>query len=176
MKSTFEKHLFTFSIIGSLLIQPFAFLTAQKNHRIMESSAPKDSVIFNFKPTAQTWTVPKGVTQIHIDAFGAQGGGANGGKGGRVETDFTVAPGTALNIFVGSQPSNAEGGYNGGGKGCEKGFGGGGASDIRIGATALENRVIVAGGGGGYGYGGEGGAGGGLEGGIGKYDTSSYHF
>ena len=80
-----------------------------------------------------------------------------------------MTPGTKLVINVGSQPTSAEGGYNGGGKGCGNGFGGGGASDIRIGGTGLEARVLVAGGGGGHGYGGYGGAGGGLTGGDGKY-------
>ena len=130
-----------------------------------------DSIIFKFKPTVQTWKVPKGVTQIHIDAFGAQGGGyTQGGKGGRVQSDLSVKSDSILTIYVGSQPDSSEAGFNGGGKGCGKGFGGGGASDIRIGGTAPEARVLVAGGGGGgidY-YGGAGtGLGGGFVGGEG---------
>jgi hypothetical protein len=128
-----------------------------------------DSVVFVFKASEQSWTVPQGVTKIHVDARGAQGGSAKGGKGGRVVSDLSVSPGTKLIINVGSQPSDNQAGYNGGGKGCGNGFGGGGATDIRIGGSSLENRVLVAGGGGGNGYSGYGGAGGGLEGADGKY-------
>jgi len=132
----------------------------------------KDSVTFSFKGSEQTWVVPAGVTTIHVDAYGAQGGSANGGKGGRVESNLKVTPGTKLIINVGSQPAGAEAGYNGGGKACGNGHGGGGATDIRIGSSGLEARILVAGGGGGAGYGGVGGPGGGTTGGDGFYDKS----
>ncbi len=137
-----------------------------------QSSGLKDSVVFNFKPGEQSWIVPKGVNEVHISAYGAQGGSATGGKGGLVQSDLTVKPGTRILIYVGSQPTGTDGGYNGGGKGCGNGTGGGGASDIRIDGSALENRVLVAGGGGGMGYWGEGGSGGGLEGGNGLYSDA----
>jgi len=130
--------------------------------------AAKDSVVFNFKASEQHFTVPQGVTVLHVEAFGAQGGGVKGGKGGHVTSELKVTPGEKLIIYVGSQPGGSEGGYNGGGLGCGNGFGGGGASDIRTGAS-LDTRILVAGGGGGAGYGGYGGAGGGLTGGDGKY-------
>ncbi len=133
----------------------------------------KDSVTFQFKASEQNWTVPEGVKTIHINAYGAQGGSANGGKGGKVESDMKVTPGTKLIINVGSQPSGAEAGYNGGGKACGNGHGGGGATDIRIGGSGLEHRVLVAGGGGGAGYGGLGGPGGGTVGGDGIYDADN---
>ena len=52
---------------------------------------------------------------------------------------------------VGGQGAGHDaGGFNGGGSADGSGgFGGGGASDIRIGGTALTDRVLVAGGGGG---------------------------
>jgi hypothetical protein len=139
-----------------------------------------DSIEFSAKPEVQTWTVPKGVTQVHIDAYGAQGGGpktdsTKGGKGGRVQSDLKVTPGEKLVIRVGSQPKDSAAGYNGGGQGCGRGYGGGGATDIRVGEEGLGARILVAGGGGGFGYGGFGGAGGGLTGGSGTYDTISYH-
>ena len=160
-------------VVSLLLVQLtlFYFAHAQKG-------SGKDSVVFNFKAKEQTWTVPQEVTSIQVDAYGAQGGGAKGGKGGHVHSELKVTPGTKLIIDVGSQPTSDEGGYNGGGKGCGKGFGGGGASDIRIGGTGLDARVLVAGGGGGAGYGGFGGAGGGLTGGDGKYtddESNSAH-
>ena len=91
------------------------------------------------------------------------------GYGARVQGQLTVVPGTTLNIYVGGNPATATtwapvvaGGFNGGGNSYGNtasagltpgiaGGGGGGASDIRIGGTALANRVVVAGGGGGAG-------------------------
>jgi hypothetical protein len=80
-----------------------------------------------------------------------------------------VTPGQTLNIYVGGQN-----GWNGGGTGPNGAGAGGGATDVRVGGTALSNRVIVAGGGGGSGllgsswtgaYGGVGGAATGGQGG-----------
>jgi len=155
---------FAFSIVLFSLAQLFMVLSVSAQY--------KDSVVFSSKAAEQSWVVPAGVTSIHIVATGAQGGGANGGKGGRVESDLKVNPEAKLIINVGSQPSGAEAGYNGGGKACGNGHGGGGATDIRIGSSGLDARVLVAGGGGGAGYGGLGGAGGGIAGGDGLYDNS----
>lgn len=102
-----------------------------------------------------TFTVPAGITKIHVDCV-ASSGYNYGGKGGRVECDLEVSSGDILNITVGGIPTSyQQASYN--------------ASDIRIGGTELKDRVIVAGGGGcgrgtggWYGY---GGAGGGLIGG-----------
>ncbi|MDC0195089.1 Ig-like domain-containing protein [Alphaproteobacteria bacterium] len=121
---------------------------------------------FSYTGGQQTWTVPAGNSTVTIDLIGAAGGtggtawGISGGKGGRVQTTLTVTAGSTLNIYIGGKGcdatlTTASGGYNGGGgtgassndnktPGC-----GGGASDIRIGGTALSDRVVVAGGGGG---------------------------
>ncbi len=127
------------------------------------------SVTFNYTGSAQTWVVPRGVTVVDVDAYGAAGarpaetnwsaGGfvddtGNGSPGGRVQTTVTVAPGQTLYVYVGGAGTSAAGGFNGGGgPGADWAHtgSGGGASDIRIGGTALENRVVVAGGGGGGG-------------------------
>ncbi|GIK69385.1 MAG: hypothetical protein BroJett020_06800 [Bacteroidota bacterium] len=102
---------------------------------------------FSYTGSTQTFTVPAGVTKITIEAWGAQGQGGNGGLGGYVKGDLTVTPGQVLNIYVGGKN-----GYNGGGLGHAAVLrNGGGASDVRVGGTALANRVIVAGGGGGGG-------------------------
>ncbi|WKZ75418.1 MAG: HYR domain-containing protein [Vicingaceae bacterium] len=150
---------------------------------------------FNYTGSAQTFTVPAGVTKITIEAWGAQGQGGNGGLGGYVKGDLVVTPGQTLNIYVGGQD-----GYNGGGLGhAATPRNGGGASDVRVGGTTLNDRVIVAGGGGsssgdgnyqgghggggncganycggggGIGYGGNGGAGG-LNGGTGNTSCHS---
>ncbi|EDZ59971.1 outer membrane autotransporter, putative [Candidatus Pelagibacter sp. HTCC7211] len=134
------------------------------------------TVTFSYTGSAQTWTVPSGVTLITVDGYGAMGGhGASdrngrGGLGGRVQTNISVTPGTTLNIYVGGsggnttsnpganyKPSynpyeagNGQGGFNGGTQGGQTSAGaGGGATDIRFGGTALSNRIYVAGGGGG---------------------------
>jgi gliding motility-associated-like protein len=115
---------------------------------------------FSYTGAVQTYTVPAGVTQLQVKLYGASGGDAiygtaTGGKGAFVQATINVTPGSTLNVYVGGQT-----GYNGGGAGgiglfsvpaTTKAGNGGGASDIRIGGTALANRVLVAGGGGGAG-------------------------
>ncbi|MBE0638103.1 MAG: hypothetical protein IH598_06275, partial [Bacteroidales bacterium] len=129
---------------------------------------------FNYTGAVQTWTVPAGVTSVTIEAWGAQGGANwvnNNNYGGYASGILSVTPGQDLNIFVGQQPSGINGGWNGGGNGESLGQGGGGASDIRVNGLTLNDRVIVAGGGGGAGYWSNlhvvGGQGGGLVGGNG---------
>lgn len=184
--------------------------------------------------TSRTFVVPDGVTQVLVDAYGAQGGAGNtsfngedaapssGGLGAHAATTLTVTPGESIEVRVGGRGSDdtssttsdpwtidgagiANGGYNGGGSGngaavgggqdatlagVAGGGGGGGASDIRVGGSALADRVLVAGGGGGggsasgYGVangdtglfraGGAGGAGGGTAGGDGTAVGSSF--
>jgi hypothetical protein len=121
------------------------------------------SVTFNYTGAMQTWTVPPCVTSINVIVAGAKGGGGVGGNGAKITATLSVTPGQVLNIFVGGMGScgNNSGGWNGGATGFASNpanasynsCGGGGASDIRIGGTALANRVIVAGGGGGKGGG-----------------------
>jgi len=128
--------------------------------------------VYNYTGAVQTFTVPAGITQMTIDAKGAQGGGTFGGNGGRTQAVISVTPGEVLNLYIGSKPTiqMGPGGYNGGGAvtalpcgGGSDGFPGGGATDIRRAGTTLVNRIIVAGGGGGQGYSnGVGGLGGGL--------------
>lgn len=116
-----------------------------------------DPVTYNVSDNLQIFNIPLGVSKIHIDCVASKGndGWSAGGKGGRVECDLDVTNSSILYIRVGNMNgvSNiAE--YN--------------ASDIRIGGTQLENRVIVAGGGGSGGSGTasniQGGDGGGLVG------------
>lgn len=116
-----------------------------------------------------------------LDVIGANGGGNNnyisnrgsrGGKGGRTSGIISLTKGQVLYIVVGGVGKSAisgssnTGGYNGGGNGSRYpvdsdfpnsfGFGGGGATDIRLSDTqimstsdGLSKRIIVAGGGGG---------------------------
>ncbi|WP_052172400.1 glycine-rich protein [Psychroserpens jangbogonensis] len=136
---------------------------------------------FIFTGAAETFIVPAGVTEVIIDAFGAEGGSPVvapnwGGLGGRATGILTVTPGETLYVYVGefiaNSNNNGQGfprAFNGGGiagqypdnNDYERNSGaGGGASDVRQGGTSLYDRVIVAGGGGGggiYSYGGDGG-------------------
>lgn len=98
------------------------------------------------------WTVPLGVTKIHIDCVASRGYGnsGKGGNGGRVECDLNVSSGQVLYITAGGIPENGyTASYN--------------ASDIRIDGSEYSNRIIIAGGGG-SGATAKGGAGGGLTG------------
>jgi hypothetical protein len=117
---------------------------------------------FEYTGTVQTFTVPDQVTSITAELYGGDTLFApNGVAGGYVKATFPVTPGQTLYVYVGGQgkigQANSVGGWNGGGKagnthsGAYGGISGGGASDIRIGGTALSNRVLVAGGAGGVG-------------------------
>jgi Glycine rich protein/RTX calcium-binding nonapeptide repeat (4 copies) len=116
---------------------------------------------FNFTNAAQTWTVPAGVTEATFDLYGASGYPGPltelaPGLGGRATATIAVTPGASIQVNVGGQGFLPAGGFNGGGTGVNTSSGatssgGGGASDIRIGGTALTDRVLVAGGGGGAG-------------------------
>lgn len=126
------------------------------------------SQTFSYTGAAQTFTVPVCITQITIEAYGAQGSqgtqgnhngslpgtnGGVGGLGGKASGTLTVSPGQIINIYVGGQAGWNGGGASGTGSGAPGGIGGG-ASDVRIGGNALSNRVIAAAGGGGGGGGG----------------------
>jgi hypothetical protein len=122
------------------------------------------STTFSYIGQPQTYTVPPGVINIQVEAWGAQGSNATfgtvaGGLGGYSIGTLNVTPGEILNIYVGGQI-----GYNGGGTGGLQGNAtlingpsagvgpsGGGASDVRQGGNSLNDRVIVGGGGGGAG-------------------------
>ena len=148
---------------------------------------------FAYTGGMQTWIVPGGVTSIEVTLTGGGGGfpypvgGHFPGLGSEVTAVMSVTPGETLYLFVGGAGANgvsgltSSGGYNGGGQsgsafGFYSGGGGGGASDIRIGGTAVSDRVAVAAGGGGaaynYGSNDNGGHGGGLIGGHGLSNGS----
>ena len=122
-------------------------------------------VSFDYTGDYSVWTPPAGISSLHFDVYGAQGG-RSGGKGGAVSGDFAAIP-SSLYVYVGGAGTSANaapGGFNGGGV-SGNGHGdqgsGGGASDLRT-STQLSDRVVVAGGGGGTGgwIGGAGGPGG----------------
>lgn len=104
--------------------------------------------------------IPPGVTLIGVDMQGAAGAGfvdinrRNGGLGSRLQVNVPVTPGEVLWVYIGGRGDGQSAfleplyGWNGGGS---SGFGdehGGGATDIRRGGQGLENRILIAGGGG----------------------------
>jgi hypothetical protein len=120
---------------------------------------------FDYSGAAQSWTVPAGVSALTVDVAAARGGWGGvgmGGWGGRVEATLSVSEGALLGIYVGGAGGDGTRcipcwgggpGWNGGGGQAVYGWfpygGGGGGSDIRLGGSGLEHRVLVAGGGGG---------------------------
>jgi hypothetical protein len=138
---------------------------------------------FTFTGGPQEFVVPAGVSQVVVEACGAQGGDGNpagtGGLGGCVTATVAVEAGETLVVVVGGIGGNGSGGggaggFNGGGEGGGSGggSGGGGGSDVRQGGDTLDDRVVVGGGGGGGGGGSDivevdGGAGGGTTGAAG---------
>ena len=120
------------------------------------------------------FTVPAGVTKVHVVAIGAKGGAGSSqyaptpvvSFGGLATADVAVSPGKVLYVEVGGAgadgASGGTGGANGGGNGGSgggpgKGGGGGGASDVRTlpasNGSSLASRLVVAAGGGGGGEG-----------------------
>ncbi|HEV7614749.1 MAG TPA: glycine-rich protein [Solirubrobacterales bacterium] len=132
---------------------------AAPDARAAETPATVASV-FN-EVGAHTYTVPAGVTSIHVIAVGAPGGSKKssaGGRGAVATADVAVTPGQALGVYVGGPGTvttgqSNPGGFNGGGDGVSyDSTGGGGASDIRTGGPSdLGSRLVVAAGGGGAG-------------------------
>lgn len=131
--------------------------------------------VFGFTGADQPWAVPAGVTSVDVTALAASGGCGLAGWGGEAVATVPVMPGDALHVLVGgtgacSVAATLPGGYNGGGNKFTdagdtwEGGSGGGATDVRRNGATLNDRVIVAGGGGGQGWGGQAGHGGGTEG------------
>ena len=153
-------------------------------------------------PGVQTYVVPQGVRELHLQVWGAQGGNgtgssatvvSTGGHGGYAEGILQVTPGEKLHVYVGGQGESSpgalsqymlRGGFNGGADAgvhnstsyTYQGGAGGGATDIRLNDTSLYSRIIVAGGGGGAGsntaY--VGGQGGGVTGGNAASSYAGY--
>lgn len=108
------------------------------------SACSENSRDFTATGSAQSFTVPEGVTSLTITAAGAGGGIGNqdgavwpGGRGASLVATVPVTAGESLTVIVGSR---GEDGFDGGG--------GGGATAILRGTTPL----LVAGGGGGAGW------------------------
>ncbi len=119
---------------------------------------------FAYTGTTQIYTVANDVTNLAVMLAGARGSASGDVVYGRLP----VVPGAQLQVVVGGRGeervpalgtgvlSGGNGGFNGGGDSLlldSSGYGGGGASDLRVSPFGLEDRVVVAGGGGGvYGF------------------------
>jgi hypothetical protein len=165
------------------------------------ATPPSATETFKSTGSEQTFTVPAGVTSVHVQAIGAAGGqgqvlgsaenASSGGLGAVVGGELAVTPGEVLYVEV------AGSNFNGGAGGATSdGYGagaGGGASDLRTISSggdasaeeSLDSRVLVAGGGGGggtalWGAGGRGGDAGGPGGegvsGSERYGPYEYDF
>jgi hypothetical protein len=132
------------------------------------TSSGTTTCVFASTGAEQVFTVPGGVTSVHVEARGAAGAtsvfGASGGRGALVTGDLPVTPGAVLYVEVGGAPTGSarcgaqvcEGGFNGGGSSQGNvAAGGGGASDVRTvprtDPGTLASRLLVAAGGGGGG-------------------------
>jgi hypothetical protein len=106
----------------------------------MAGNLAAQSVTYNYTGGLQYFTVPSGVTQVTIDAYGAQGGDSywyGGGYGARIVGTVSVSGGQQLKIMVGGKGGT---GYCGGG---------GGGTFV---TTTANAPLVIAGGGGGAGY------------------------
>ncbi|WP_436344492.1 glycine-rich protein [Natronorubrum sp. FCH18a] len=123
-------------------------------------------------PGNYQWDVPDEAVEFTVECYGAEGGDYGGdgtsGKGGYAQATFPGDISNTLYLYVGGAN-----GYNGGGDGGGRGSDAGGGTDVRVGGTGLNDRILVAGGGGGAVYGEYGGDGGGLEGGPGESNADS---
>jgi uncharacterized repeat protein (TIGR01451 family) len=158
-----------FGVVGIGTRPGFATLPA-------ECSQAGATVTCTYTAGSNAFTVPGGVSTLHVVAIGGMGGNGfacppaicsavsgaagPGGLGAKVSADIVVTPGSTLYAVVGGNagPNNggtAPGGFNGGGDGPEFNGAGGGASDVRGVASNLSTRIVVAGGGGGGGAAGE---------------------
>ena len=135
-----------------------------------------DVLEFSYKGFEESINLNPGTYKFEV--WGAQGDcSTGGGKGGYTAGTITFDKQVDAYIYIGGKGEELTGGWNGGGMGgegslfegnlCDNGCGGGGSTDIRIGSKDVNNRIIIAGGGGGtcgIDYA-PGGAGGGIKGG-----------
>jgi hypothetical protein len=140
------------------------------------------AVTCTYGPSFTPWTVPPGVTSLHVVAIGGNGAGGQGlngvagglgGLGAIVSGDLAVTPGTALDAVVGGNGYKWSGGpWGGGGDGGTHADGGGGAeTDVRLASTGTKLIVAAGGGGGGAATGLGPGANGGSAGQRGSLST-----
>lgn len=141
--------LFSICLPAWLISQPLTFTTAGATGQTGPTQAQLNAA---FAGTAlagqvtsnngvQIWTVPS-AGLYHIEARGAQGGGAGGGLGAVMEGEFTLNSNDVLHIVVGQEGVVQPGEPNSCG-------GGGGSFVVKAPATSTADILVIAGGGGG---------------------------
>lgn len=174
---------YTFSDTTATTFKAYSVDSAGKESGILTTTT-EDTYVYNgvfpYSSNVQGITIEQSGYYL-LEVWGAEGGSYNseyaqGGMGGYSKGYIYLNAGDTLFVHTGgagsygtSLNSLTGGGANGGGNAGYRGGAGGGATDIRIGADTLLNRVIVAGGGGGAAviddtYKANGGAGGGTFG------------
>ena len=156
----------------------------------LEQNSAHGAQQFLYTSSDQTWTVPSGVTIIHVKLWGGAGGGGYhsavcyGGAGGYTEGLIKVVPAETLCIMVGARGEQTQSStpvYGGGGArnhGYNTSSGAGRTAIFRgSNSTTLANELATAGGGGGgaenYPDNNHAGAGGGLRGQDACYSTTA---
>jgi hypothetical protein len=115
---------------------------------LVVSSAFAQTMTFNATGSGRTGSVQQYIitgciTEITVDAYGAQGGNSNGGLGARIQGTFTVTAGDTIYIVVGQQGTVNECG------GSNASSGGGGGSFVWKSNGPSRTLLLAAGGGGG---------------------------
>ncbi len=123
--------------------------------------AAAQTATFNYTGSAQTYTVPAGITRLGVTAAGGAGGRVSTlqlrSLGALVQATIAVVPGEVLTVTVGEVGTDGRNApaFNGGGLGGYGAGGGGGATDLRRTGAATgdyltaRNALLVAGGAGG---------------------------
>lgn len=184
---------YTFNDTAATTFKAYSVDSAGKESGILTTTT-EDTYVYNgafpYSSGTQSITIEQS-GYYYLEVWGAQGGSYNsdyaiGGMGGYSKGYIYLNAGDTLYIHTGgaggygtSLNNLTGGGVNGGGDAGYRGGAGGGATDIRIGADTLLNRVIVAGGGGGAAviddtYKANGGAGGGIAGLDGEYYSANH--
>jgi hypothetical protein len=122
--------LFFLSFINAQIALP----TFQAVHTPQTAEAESGSQTFSYTGSAQTFTVPSGVSTITIKVWGAQGGSGGywsssycgtGGKGGYATGTLSVTAGNSDGVGSTGIENLTGGGYYGGGVGVNSTGGGG---------------------------------------------------
>lgn len=184
---------YTFNDTTATTFKAYSVDSSGKESSILTTTT-EDTYVYNgvfpYSSNVQGVTIEQSGYYL-LEVWGAQGGSYNneyaqGGMGGYSKGYIYLNAGDTLFVHTGgagsygtSLNSLSGGGSNGGGNAGYRGGAGGGATDIRIGADTLLNRVIVAGGGGGAAvidstYKANGGAGGGTYGIDGEYYDATH--
>jgi hypothetical protein len=121
--------------------------TATQTQTVSITNCPPGSQTFSYTGSIVNWTVPACVSQITIEARGAEGGQDQnfqlGGRGAQMTGTFSVVGGSTLRILVGQK------GTDGVAVGFNRSGAGGGGSFVWVDGSNL--LLIAAGGGGGKG-------------------------